>query len=245
MQIKCVCRTWRALSQDPRLLVMYQATASKRNPSLILHCDSPILNNLYFVETNHIGHHDHYANKARRIDAPIRYIKPELHIVGSCNGLLCVSSALYFNPLLVFNPLTINYIRLPNTTQYLKQQVFGFGFHPTTMEYKILEQGPAEALLNGTVHWVTTRHKHQPGPGLHIVSFDVAEEKFKEIERPGCGSLDICNFHLVVIYGCLSAVVCHDRGQIDIWVMKEYGVKESWTKEYVIRDRLFRSLSQR
>lgn len=106
--------------------------------TLILHCDSPILNNLYFVETNHIGHHDHYANKARRIDAPIRYITPELHIVGSCNGLLCVSSALYFNPLLVFNPWTTNYIRLPNTTQYLKQEVvFGFGFHPTTMESRI------------------------------------------------------------------------------------------------------------
>lgn len=92
---------------------------------------------------------------------------------------------------------------------------------------------------------MTTRHKHQPGPGLHVVSFDVAAEKFKEIERPGCGSLDICNFHLVVIYGCLSAVVCNDGGQIDIWVMKEYGVKESWTKEYVIGDRLFRSLSER
>lgn len=99
-----------------------------------------------------------------------------------------------------------------------------------------LEQGPAEALLNGALHWVTTRHKHQPSPGLHIVSFDVAEEKFKEIERPGCGSLDICNFHLVVIYGCLPAVVCHDGGQIDIWVMTEYGI---------IGDRLFRSLSER
>ncbi|BFG34933.1 hypothetical protein CerSpe_212070 [Prunus speciosa] len=287
MQIKSVCRSWRALGKDPRLLIMYQAIANKRNPCLILHCDSPIQNNLHFVESSQIGHHEHYTNNARRINAQIRYVAPEFHVVGSCNGLLCISNALYFNPLLVFNPLTTNYIRLPNTTQYPKQQevAFGFGFHPTTMEYKIvwisylnntyqshqlplqsrvqvltlglnawrisvsprckLEQGSSEALVDGNLHWVTTRHKHRPGPCLRIVCFDLAEEKFREIESPGCGSLNICNFHLVVLGGCLSAVVCHDDGKIDIWMMKDYGSKESWTKEYVIGESLFRSLSER
>ncbi|XP_008230357.1 PREDICTED: F-box protein At3g07870-like [Prunus mume] len=273
MQIKCVCRSWRALGKDPRLLIMYQAIANKRNPCLILHCDSSIQNNLHFVESSQIRHHGHYTNNARRINAQIRYVAPEFHVVGSCNGLLCISNALY--------------IRLPNTTQYPKQQevAFRFGFHPTTMEYKIvwisylnnyyqghqlplqsrvqvltlgsnawrisvsprceLDQGSSEALVNGNLHWVTTRHKHRPGPCLRIVCFDLAEEKFREIESPGCGILNICNFHLVVLGGCLSAVVCHDDGKIDIWIMKEYGSKESWTKDYVIGESLFRSLSER
>lgn len=108
-----------------------------------------------------------------------------------------------------------------------------------------LEQGSSEALVNGNLHWVTTRHKHRPGPCLRIVCFDLAEEKFREIESPGCGSINNCNFHLVVLGGCLSAVVCHDDGKIDIWIMKEYGSKESWTREYVIGESLFRSLSER
>ncbi|VVA27897.1 PREDICTED: F-box [Prunus dulcis] len=188
---------------------MYQAIANKRNPCLILHCDSPIQNNLHFVESSQIRHHEHYTNNVRRINAQIRYVAPEFHVV---------------------------------------EVAFGFGFHPTTMEYKIvwisylnntyqghqlplqsrvqvltlgsnawrisvfprckLEQGSSEALVNGNLHWVTTRHKHRPG-------------------------------------GCLSAVVCHDDGKIDIWMMKEYGSKESWTKEYVIGESLFRSLRER
>ncbi|OMO76949.1 f-box family protein [Corchorus olitorius] len=33
---------------------------------------------------------------------------------------------------------------------------------------------------------------------------------------------------------CVSATVCHSDGSIEIWRMKQYGVKESWIKDDVI-----------
>ncbi|KAJ7951274.1 F-box protein [Quillaja saponaria] len=277
LQIKSVCRTWRALSQDPSLPTMFQARANERNPSLILHCDSPILNKLCFVGYDQ-GQPGHYSNKVLKIDARLKLTMPEYHLVGSCNGLLCVADAFYYDPVCIFNPFTSDYIELPKTHHHTQQEVaLGFGYHSITMEYKMvrvvyygtirrdlilrrwsehsevqiftlgtdawrslgsirwrLDQRPSEAMVNGALHWVTTRHKGRRGARLHIISFDLAEEKFKEIVRPGCGSLDICNFHLLVLGESLSAAICQTDGGLEIWVMKVYNVRESWTKDYII-----------
>lgn len=100
VRAKCVCRTWRALAQDPRLPIIYHARASTRNPCLILHCDSPIQNKLCFVSING-DNPDQNSSRVRRIDAKLKSIMAEYQVVGSCNGLLCVSDAFYFNPIIV------------------------------------------------------------------------------------------------------------------------------------------------
>lgn len=281
LHIKCVCKAWHnalAQSQDPRLPIMFSIRANQRNPSLILHCDSPIVNKLCYISS------DNYSNsKVLKIVPPFMSNMTEYQVVGSCNGLLCISDALYFDPVYVCNIFTGDYIELPKTSHQLEQEVaLGFGNVPATKEYKIvrvvnynnnhrtlrlrgwsersdvqiltigstelawrslgaihwkLDLRPSEAFINGALHWVTTR-RYQRGLHLRIVAFDLAEEKFKEIERPMCGSLNnVSNFHLVNLRGCLSAVavVCQDgRSLIEIWVMQVYNAKESWTKDYVI-----------
>lgn len=77
------------------------------------------------------------------------------------------------------------------------------------------------------------------------MSFDLAEEKFGEIERPSCGSLDNRYYHLVVLRGCLSAVHCLDYERLDIWIMKEYAVKVSWSLDFVIGTYLPRRLQEK
>lgn len=77
------------------------------------------------------------------------------------------------------------------------------------------------------------------------LSFDLAEEKFGEIERPSCGSLDNRYYHLVVLRGCLSAVHCLDYERLDIWIMKEYAVKVSWSLDFVIGTYLPRRLQEK
>ncbi|OMO76917.1 hypothetical protein COLO4_25431 [Corchorus olitorius] len=275
-QIQYVCKTWYGLTRDRSLPIVFNAHASNRNPGLILHSDCLKQNKLYFLE-NSDGADQCYSNKVRRIDAKLKSFINEYQIVGSCNGLICLADALYFNPMIVCNPLTGNVIELPKANEYPRREVaLGFGYHPTTKEYKVvrllysvnihhgiwsmksdfqvltlgtktwrrleslplsLDQNPSKALLNGALHWVTARNKTTcfPGPGLKIISFDLANETFREIPLPSCGSLDVCNFELVVLGQCLSAAVCHSDGSTEIWRMKEYGVKESWIKDYVIR----------
>ena len=43
-----------------------------------------------------------------------------------------------------------------------------------------------------------------------------------------------CNFDLVNLRGCFAVGVPCNNGTYDIWVTKDYEVKESWIKEYSI-----------
>ncbi|THG20583.1 hypothetical protein TEA_028562 [Camellia sinensis var. sinensis] len=100
-----------------------------------------------------------------------------------------------------------------------------------------LDPRSAEALVNGRLHWLTQPRRC---PGVRhsrsIVSFDLADEQFREIPRPDCGSLNRTNYHLAALGGCLSAIVCCHYEKFEIWVMKDYDVKESWIKEFKIKD---------
>ncbi|XP_058213033.1 F-box protein CPR1-like [Rhododendron vialii] len=94
-----------------------------------------------------------------------------------------------------------------------------------------LYNGTPRCVLNGSPHWVTSSYPHKDRHNFHIVCFDVMEEKFKDVPMPtyevGCDF-----FNLGVLDGCLCVVDC--RHHFDIWVMKEYGVKESWAKLFVV-----------
>ncbi|KAK9288719.1 hypothetical protein L1049_017182 [Liquidambar formosana] len=83
-------------------------------------------------------------------------------------------------------------------------------------------------LVNGTLNWAAAR-RGDPNGSLIVVSFDLAEEVFDEVPQPDYG---IGNYKLFV--GVLKDCLCMicDRGGncVDVWMMKEYGVKESWSK---------------
>ncbi|KAK7276798.1 hypothetical protein RIF29_17944 [Crotalaria pallida] len=62
-------------------------------------------------------------------------------VVNSCNGLLCLCDPRYRDPLVVSNPVTGEFIRLPPATRIEKMKNpirAGFGFDPKTNEYKVL-----------------------------------------------------------------------------------------------------------
>jgi len=68
--------------------------------------------------------------------------------VNSCNGLLCLSHPSIGNPLVICNPVTGEFIRLPeatttpfrlNTARVRIQGQAGFGFQPKTNEYKVIK----------------------------------------------------------------------------------------------------------
>uniref|UniRef100_A0A2N9HQ52 F-box associated beta-propeller type 1 domain-containing protein n=1 Tax=Fagus sylvatica TaxID=28930 RepID=A0A2N9HQ52_FAGSY len=96
--------------------------------------------------------------------------------------------------------------------------------------------------LNGALHSIAySRHYH------FILSFDLNDERFREIMLPPNykGNLVVVDESLVLFKRCLAFVVfgydadehaderCYAR---HIWVMKEYGVAESWTKIIVPRE---------
>ncbi|KAK9283287.1 hypothetical protein L1049_011523 [Liquidambar formosana] len=83
--------------------------------------------------------------------------------------------------------------------------------------------------VNGALHWVV----HEDHYYSVIIYFDLAEVKFKEVPRPDSTSWGR-KFDFAVLGGCIC-VVDNKGSHAEVWVMGEYGVKESWTKLFVIR----------
>ncbi|XP_059635991.1 F-box/kelch-repeat protein At3g06240-like [Cornus florida] len=84
--------------------------------------------------------------------------------------------------------------------------------------------------VNGSLHWLAHKcSEDSPYVKLYVIcAFDVTNEKFRDLLVP-CPLHKSSDF-LVVIGGCLAMLVCPDYGDINVWVMKEYGVTDTWTK---------------
>ncbi|KAG5554858.1 hypothetical protein RHGRI_012428 [Rhododendron griersonianum] len=101
--------------------------------------------------------------------------------------------------------------------------------------YKSYQKGDG-TVVNGMPHWLWIRSSDgsfmDSSVSKAILCFDATEEKFKEVPQPnyerGYISIDMG------IFGEWLCVVHDHHGCNDVWVMKEYGVKESWTKLFVV-----------
>ncbi|KAL3506829.1 hypothetical protein ACH5RR_032211 [Cinchona calisaya] len=102
--------------------------------------------------------------------------------------------------------------------------------------WKIVENCPYDEVLqvngayvDGFLYWLVYKKK---GQELYkrIGSFDLAEQKFKVLPQPKFNGHIL---HLGDLEGFLCVVCNHydsSPGGWTIWVMKEYGIRESWTK---------------
>ncbi|XP_009592459.1 F-box protein CPR1-like [Nicotiana tomentosiformis] len=95
----------------------------------------------------------------------------------------------------------------------------------------------AELFYKGTSHWFGNTNT------VVILCFDMSTETFRNIKMPDtCHSKDRKCYGLVVMKDSLTLICypypgCEIYPAIDfmeIWVMKEYGVNESWSKKYTI-----------
>ncbi|CAN1145468.1 F-box protein At3g07870 [Linum perenne] len=94
--------------------------------------------------------------------------------------------------------------------------------------------GPtSEALVAGRLHWRSSMAQDDGSNSKAIMSFDLGTQQFQPV--PGSEFLSGGNSsNLANLRGCLSAAVLNGDGSTDIWVMKSYNIKESWSKELVI-----------
>ncbi|CAN4092894.1 unnamed protein product [Withania somnifera] len=87
--------------------------------------------------------------------------------------------------------------------------------------------------VNGKLHWVNNViggfHKDK-----NIISIDLVDEKWGKVEQPCYGGV---NFFLKLeVLGSDLSVVCNFmKSHANVWIMREYGVKESWTKTYTVK----------
>ncbi|XP_059632774.1 F-box/kelch-repeat protein At3g23880-like [Cornus florida] len=112
-----------------------------------------------------------------------------------------------------------------------------------TNSWKRIEEFPSlrffqsiGALVNGFLHW---KGDLQPCKKWLLIAFDLEKEKFREVPKPDFGDWGFIH-QVCVLDGCLCVVCGHCERytkdlSLKVWVMKEYGVKESWTCLLTIR----------
>ncbi|CAH1434355.1 unnamed protein product [Lactuca virosa] len=83
--------------------------------------------------------------------------------------------------------------------------------------------------LNGVLHWTSIQDSGS-SYSWTIVSLDLAKETYGEILQPACDEGDM-DLKLGALREWLCVLCDHyGRNCADVWVMKVYGVKDSWTK---------------
>ncbi|KAL7105852.1 hypothetical protein ACP275_07G072000 [Erythranthe tilingii] len=101
-------------------------------------------------------------------------------------------------------------------------------------------------LLSGIVHWLAAGPQiSTDGSNYHhaVFTYDLGGKTLGKLSTPA--GLDL-NGAIGVIDGSLSAIYKVSRGDsaiFEVWIMKEYGVKESWTKLTVLSSAVDFSIS--
>ncbi|KAK4439432.1 F-box protein CPR1 [Sesamum alatum] len=80
--------------------------------------------------------------------------------------------------------------------------------------------------LNDALHTVVKHCHHCES----IMAFDLGTAEHHELPRPDLTGENVGVASVEVMGGYLTALVPRNMNRSEIWVMKEYGVKESWTK---------------
>ncbi|XP_050229026.1 F-box protein CPR1-like [Mercurialis annua] len=97
---------------------------------------------------------------------------------------------------------------------------------PYAYDYEI-----SGVLVGFVLHWVA--HPRGVVSAYHnfILAFDLRDETFHQVPQPR-DMIDVENKVFDVVSelgGCLS-ISYRYQGRVDIWIMKEYGIEDSWTK---------------
>ncbi|KAJ4834376.1 hypothetical protein Tsubulata_041186 [Turnera subulata] len=115
----------------------------------------------------------------------------------------------------------------------LKTKVWKTIDYPGGCWYYISMKKPVTA--NRNPHWIASIWGRDDRV---VLCFDASEEKFVEVCTPAEAKSDcVRNFgiiHIFSVKGCLGMSTC-SKWKVSIWLMKEYGVHESWEKLYTIQ----------
>ncbi|KAG5560587.1 hypothetical protein RHGRI_003793 [Rhododendron griersonianum] len=200
------------------------------------------------------------SDTAVDLDCPLNIPRSRIMVVGCCDGLVCIAAG---KEVCIWNPSTRKSKRLPNVDMGYLFYRYGFCYDESIDDYKVVgffsTAGPSDGdvevkvytsktdswrsivdssdfmpwndsgiYVKGALHWAPWGESHKV-----IVSLDLAKEKFGEVLQPDYGDGHSQSM-LAVVSGCLCVVRNYDGARVDVWVMKEYGRRESWIKLVVM-----------
>ncbi|XP_059650158.1 F-box/kelch-repeat protein At3g23880-like [Cornus florida] len=250
VQLKCVSKSWLNLFTDPYLAKMHFNRSHNRK--LVSSCtiakpsrfsNTPIV--VFSLDTDE-------SKLTLHIDSPLPFGTKSIRFFGSCDGLILFST-FPSNTLYLLNPSTRELNKIPSSPFRNRETVsYGFGYDASARDYKIVELSWSSErnksnvsvyalkinywrivhdfpytikfrnrgkLFNGALHWLTYDDDNMS----KIVAFHLANDKFQDFFLP---DYETPPHSIEVVKGCLCIITVTR----ELWVMKVYGKRESWTK---------------
>ncbi|KAM7276703.1 hypothetical protein ACFE04_018569 [Oxalis oulophora] len=247
LRFRCVSKPWCIQIDDPHFILLHAKKSCEnvsdfsliyqKNRALYLSC---------LMSSNNPEKHEYPFKLGRRY----------ARLVGSLNGLVCL---LYTGDthFVVWNISTRKYNSVRSglsSCTNSKICLIGFGYESINDDYKLVmvfvdrgprivcdvyslktntwrrspTQAPSSCIsnkkdvgicCNDALHWMTPIART-------VFAFALATEQWQDVPLPD----NVRPTHLGSLKGCLYLITRYQTCNIDVWVMKVYGVKDSWTK---------------
>ncbi|KAL5805211.1 hypothetical protein ACOSQ3_032011 [Xanthoceras sorbifolium] len=253
-RFRCVSKPWLALITHPQFAKLH-LSQTRGGRRLFLIGES-----LYYVNIENISINANNANvAATKVVFPWMESEAELVCIGSYNSLLCITTDEYAD-LFVCNPSTRERKQIPDFDYYDASHGIGYIESIDDYKYVRIYDDAKKGIdvysfrkdswtnvqndfhgkyttvwgvtLNGAIHWMFTGN----GPSV-IGAFDLVEEKFKTLPLPYDNvkskyfnyKIGVVNDHLFLMIQKSGIRKVYGVGN-QFWIMKDYGVKGSWTR---------------
>jgi F-box interacting protein len=109
------------------------------------------------------------------------------------------------------------------------------------MPYTLYYAETMGVFVENSLHWIMTKKLDPLKPHV-IVAFNLTLEIFAEVPFPEIGedvNSQSFKIDVEVLGGCLCMIVNYHTPKIDVWVMKEYGCRDSWCKLFTVAESCF------
>ncbi|KAH0778378.1 hypothetical protein KY290_004805 [Solanum tuberosum] len=280
-----VCKSWYSLITSFPFISAHFAQTPQSDTVFVRRYDSSC-NREHYSLFEDSKNRPFYLNFTSELHFPFNCPLGYFRIVGSCNGILCLSDDLFgeLRSLILWNPSIQKFITLPMPSinpQSPHMFVFGFGADlresddyklvrlvyrknddvlyndPPEIEIYSINSGVwrrvigveikhcivefmwSQVFVNGNVHWIAYDLVANGGDLRSLVmTFSIADEVFGEIMLPDALVGVIATNLSIMLFEESLAVVKYEReidgASCEVWVMKQYGVLESWSRLYCI-----------
>jgi len=160
---------------------------------------------------------------------------------------------------LAFDPYTDNYkllridctVRLRHLTFHSQVRLFNLKTNSwkvlPNMPYAILSHQTKAVFIENSLHWSVIPKLDKHLPSL-IAAFNLTQEIFNEVPLPEIPvtTNERYSIDVSLLGECLCMIVSYqtlnyETTKVDVWLMKEYGLKDSWCKLFTLVQWSFRT----
>ncbi|KAJ8444624.1 hypothetical protein Cgig2_023687 [Carnegiea gigantea] len=237
LRFKCVCKFFRTLIPSPEFI-------HRR----LRHSLSSDVDRLLILTEKLGGVRSFHWDSPEFPAVSLPFCGEVLFLGGSCNGLVCIGTP--SSSLIIFNPSTGIYREVCYENSSLNDADaftnYGFGFDDISDDYKVVK------VTNGIYYDFYPDDYYRFGVRREVEVYSLKSDSWSLVEKTsnidsmqqlGYGVLVDNHLlhwrnertklvHLGVLDGCLCLLTENSAsiGGGNVWIMKEYGVKDSWVK---------------